>query len=63
MISPENTVFDIKRLIGRKYSDKSVQADKKLVPYKIVAKNDKPYVEVTIVMIGITNDSICEFND
>ena len=45
-INPENTVFDVKRLIGRKYSDKSVQADKKLVPYEIVSDNDKPMVEV-----------------
>jgi heat shock protein 5 len=47
-INPENTVFDVKRLIGRKYSDKSVQADKKLFPYKIVSKDDKPYVEVIV---------------
>jgi len=47
-INPENTVFDVKRLIGRKFSDKSVQADKKLVPYKIVSKDDKPYVEVIV---------------
>ena len=47
-INPENTVFDVKRLIGRKYSDKSVQADKKLVPYKIVSKDDKPYVEILL---------------
>ena len=47
-INPENTVFDVKRLIGRKYSDKSVQADKKLVPYKIISKDDKPYVEVVL---------------
>jgi heat shock protein 5 len=47
-INPENTVFDVKRLIGRKFSDKSVQADKKLVPYKIVSKDDKPYVEVLL---------------
>jgi heat shock protein 5 len=47
-INPENTVFDVKRLIGRKFSDKSVQADKKLFPYKIVSKDDKPYVEVNI---------------
>merc|ERR1711966_496057 len=40
-INPENTVFDVKRLIGRNFSDKSVQADKKLVPFDIVidAKN------------------------
>jgi heat shock protein 5 len=47
-INPENTIFDVKRLIGRKYSDKSVQADKKLFPYKIVSKDDKPYVEVKL---------------
>jgi len=47
-INPENTVFDVKRLIGRKFNDKSVQADKKLVPYKIVAKDDKPMVEVKL---------------
>jgi len=47
-INPENTVFDVKRLIGRKFSDKSVQADKKLVPYKIISKDDKPYVEVNL---------------
>jgi heat shock protein 5 len=47
-INPENTVFDVKRLIGRKFSDKSVQADKKLVPYKIISKDDKPYVEVVL---------------
>jgi len=46
-INPENTVFDVKRLIGRKYSDKSVQSDKKLVPYGIVSDKDKPMVQVT----------------
>jgi heat shock protein 5 len=47
-INPENTVFDIKRLIGRKFTDSSVQADKKLVPYKIISKDGKPFVEVSI---------------
>lgn len=47
-INPENTIFDIKRLIGRKFSDTSVQADKKLVPYEIISKADKPYVEVKL---------------
>eukprot|EP00984_Skeletonema_dohrnii_P025910 scaffold15130_cov127-Skeletonema_dohrnii-CCMP3373.AAC.10 len=46
-INPENTVFDVKRLIGRDYSDKSVQADKKLMPYKIVSSDNKPFVEIT----------------
>jgi len=47
-INPENTVFDVKRLIGRKYNDKSVQADKKLFPFKLVSKDEKPYVEIDV---------------
>lgn len=47
-INPSNTVFDVKRLIGRKFSDKSVQADKKLVPYNIVSDKDKPMIQVDI---------------
>ena len=47
--NPKNTIFDVKRLIGRDYSDPSVQADKKLVPYDIISKgNNKPAVQVTI---------------
>ena len=47
-INPENTVFDVKRLIGHKFSDKSVQVDKKLFPFKIVSKDDKPTIEVVL---------------
>lgn len=43
--NPHNTIFDIKRLIGSKFSDKSVQKDIKHLPYKIVNKNGKPVVE------------------
>ncbi|MFN3591779.1 MAG: Hsp70 family protein, partial [Thermaurantiacus sp.] len=35
--NPENTVFAVKRLIGRRYDDPMTQKDKDLVPYKIVA--------------------------
>ena len=35
--NPENTVFAIKRLIGRRYDDPITQKDKGMVPYKIVA--------------------------
>jgi heat shock protein 5 len=45
-INPENTVFDVKRLIGREFSDKSVQADKKLVPYKIISHKGRPKIEI-----------------
>ena len=34
--NPENTLFAIKRLIGRRYNDPTVEEDKALVPYKIV---------------------------
>lgn len=44
-INAENTIFDVKRLIGRKFSDASVQQDKKLMPYQIVQNNgDRPYI-------------------
>lgn len=42
----ENTVFEIKRLIGREWSDKEVQRDLKLFPYKIVNREGKPFIEV-----------------
>ncbi|HHH45833.1 MAG TPA: molecular chaperone DnaK [Thiotrichales bacterium] len=45
--NPENTLFAIKRLIGRKYDDPEVQKDIELVPYKIVkADNGDAWVEV-----------------
>ena len=47
-INSKNTVFDVKRLIGRKFSDESVQADKKWFPFKIVSKDDKPNIEVVL---------------
>ncbi|NTU60082.1 MAG: molecular chaperone DnaK, partial [Deltaproteobacteria bacterium] len=45
--NPENTVFAIKRLIGRKYRDAEVEKDKKMVSYKIVeGTNGDAWVEV-----------------
>ncbi len=45
--NPEDTLFAVKRLIGRRYDDKAVQKDIKIVPYKIVkAKNGDAWVEV-----------------
>ncbi|TID25439.1 hypothetical protein CANINC_002975 [Pichia inconspicua] len=44
--NPYNTIFDIKRLIGQRYSDKVVQKEIKHLPYKIVNKDDRPVVEV-----------------
>jgi len=46
-MNPENTVFDAKRLIGRKFSDTVVQADMKHWPFKVIAKEgDKPFIQV-----------------
>ncbi|KAG0531316.1 hypothetical protein BDA96_04G013200 [Sorghum bicolor] len=47
-VNPERTIFDVKRLIGRKFEDKEVQRDMKLVPYKIINKDGKPYIQVKI---------------
>ncbi|PCI42258.1 MAG: molecular chaperone DnaK [Moraxellaceae bacterium] len=45
--NPENTLFAVKRLIGRKHKDKVVQKDISMVPYKIVpADNGDAWVEV-----------------
>jgi len=45
--NPENTIFGIKRLIGRKYDSKEVQEDIKVLPYKIVkASNGDAWVRV-----------------
>ncbi|KAJ8473540.1 hypothetical protein ONZ51_g7803 [Trametes cubensis] len=44
--NPENTVFDAKRLIGRKYDDPEVQRDMKHWPFKVVNKSGKPVVQV-----------------
>jgi len=44
--NPENTVYDAKRLIGRKYTDRTVRSDMKLWPFKIVDKDGKPYIQV-----------------
>ena len=44
--NPENTIFAVKRLIGRRYDDPLTEKDKKIVPYKIVkASNGDAWVE------------------
>jgi L1 cell adhesion molecule like protein len=46
-MNPENTVFDAKRLIGRKFSDASVQSDLKHFPFKVTSgKDEKPLIEI-----------------
>jgi L1 cell adhesion molecule like protein len=47
-MNPYNTVFDAKRLIGRKFDDAEVQADMKHWPFKVIAKDGKPVVQVEV---------------
>ena len=56
--NPTNTVFDAKRLIGRKFSDQIVQNDLKHWPFKLLAdENDKPIIEVSY--LGKTHRFTC----
>jgi heat shock protein 1/8 len=45
-MNPYHTVFDAKRLIGRKFDDAEVQADIKHFPFKVISKTGKPVIEV-----------------
>ncbi|KAK3827313.1 MAG: hsp71-like protein [Linnemannia gamsii] len=45
-MNPINTVFDAKRLIGRRFDDKDVQSDMKHWPFKVIDKGTKPYIQV-----------------
>eukprot|EP01104_Vermistella_antarctica_P015726 TRINITY_DN5230_c0_g4_i1.p1 TRINITY_DN5230_c0_g4~~TRINITY_DN5230_c0_g4_i1.p1 ORF type:complete len:680 (-),score=269.37 TRINITY_DN5230_c0_g4_i1:159-2171(-) len=45
-LNPYNTVFDAKRLIGRKFNDPVVQSDMKHFSFKVMANGDKPSIHV-----------------
>ncbi|XP_063255588.1 heat shock-related 70 kDa protein 2 [Prinia subflava] len=45
-MNPTNTIFDAKRLIGRKYDDPTVQSDMKHWPFRVVNDGGKPKVQV-----------------
>ena len=62
-----NTIFDAKRLIGRRYDDETVQRDMKLWPFRVVrGKDRKPSIEVQYKgeRRVIPNDpsSVCKFD-
>ena len=45
-LNPNNTIFDAKRLIGRKFNDPLVQSDRKNWPFEVVSENGKPKIRV-----------------
>ncbi|XP_034104988.1 heat shock 70 kDa protein cognate 1 [Drosophila albomicans] len=45
-MNPNNTIFDAKRLIGRKYDDATVQSDLKHWPFEVISDNGKPRIRV-----------------
>ena len=45
-MNPSNTVFDAKRLIGRRFDDPTVQSDMKHWPFTVVAEDSKPKIQV-----------------
>ncbi|ORX82442.1 hsp71-like protein [Anaeromyces robustus] len=57
-MNPTNTVFDAKRLIGRRFNDSEVQSDMKHWPFKVVEKAGKPYIQVQFK--GETKDFTAE---
>jgi heat shock protein 5 len=47
-VHPERTIYDVKRLIGRKFNDKEVQEDAKFLPYKLVNRDGKPVIQTLV---------------
>jgi heat shock protein 5 len=46
--NPHRTIYDVKRLIGRKTSDREIQTDIKTFPFKVIDSNGAPKVRVDV---------------
>jgi heat shock protein 1/8 len=44
-MNPNNTIFNVQRLIGRKMDDPALQSDMKHFPFKVVPKDGKPHIQ------------------
>ncbi|KAJ3230582.1 ATPase with role in protein import into the ER [Chytriomyces hyalinus] len=47
-MNPTNTIFDAKRLVGRRFDEPDVQKDMKHFPFKVVSKEGKPIIQVNV---------------
>ena len=47
-LNPTNTLYDVKRFIGRRFDEPSVQRDMKLLPFNIINRSNKPFIEVEV---------------
>jgi len=52
----ENTVFDAKRMVGRKFSDEIVQKDMKLWPFKVIQKQPGDRIAIQVQYLGETKE-------
>uniref|UniRef100_A0A672JZN2 Heat shock protein family A (Hsp70) member 1 like n=1 Tax=Sinocyclocheilus grahami TaxID=75366 RepID=A0A672JZN2_SINGR len=59
-MNPNNTIFDAKRLIGRKFNDPVVQSDMKLWPFKVISEDGKPKVQEISSMVLVKMREIAE---
>jgi heat shock protein 1/8 len=48
-MNPKNTVFDAKRLIGRRFDDADVKKDRAHWPFEVIDKDGSPVIKVRVI--------------